>query len=157
MSGAVPQPLPYPLPRTWRPRLARLVGWTMVALLWVVTIGVYLLLPRRVQDAFTWPQRITGLVFLLLAAAVMHVVTRGKVVADRDGLTVVNMVRTRRLEWAEVLGVRLAPGDPWVMLDLSDGTTLPATGIQASDGARARRQAAELRALAAALGEPPPR
>ena len=33
----------------------------------------------------------------------------------------------------------LPPGAPWATLDLSDGTTVSAMGIQGSDGARARR------------------
>ena len=37
------------------------------------------------------------------------------------------------------------------MLDLSDGTTAQALGIQASDGARARRQVLELRRMVEAL------
>jgi hypothetical protein len=52
------------------------------------------------------------------------------VTADASGVTVVNLTTRRRLEWAEVLGVNLRPGDPWVSLDLADGTTLPAMGIQ---------------------------
>ena len=43
----------------------------------------------------------------------------------------------------------LRPGSPWAMLDLSDGTTVPAMGIQGSDGGRALRQVRQLRALVA--------
>ncbi|MEU1162569.1 PH domain-containing protein [Streptomyces sp. NPDC005921] len=53
-----------------------------------------------------------------------------KVVADETGVTVVNIASRRRLEWAEILQVNLRPGDPWVFLNLSDGTSLPALGIQ---------------------------
>ena len=55
---------------------------------------------------------------------------RPKVVADETGVTVVNIASSRRLAWAEILQVNLRPGDPWVFLNLSDGTSLPALGIQ---------------------------
>ena len=67
--------------------------------------------------------------------------------ARADGLTVVNGYRARRLEWSEVVAVSMKPGNPWAVLDLSDGTTAQALGIQASDGARARRQVLELRRM----------
>ena len=41
----------------------------------------------------------------------------------------------------------LRPGSPWAVLDLNDGTTRSAMGIQGSDGSRAVRQARQLRAL----------
>jgi hypothetical protein len=69
------------------------------------------------------------------------------VVARESGLTVVNGFRTRRFAWNQVLAVTLRDGSPWAMLDLSDGTTVPAMGIQGSDGGRARRQVRQLRAL----------
>jgi hypothetical protein len=43
--------------------------------------------------------------------------------------------------------VTLRPGNPWALLDLNDGTTRSAMGIQGSDGNRARRQVRQLRAL----------
>lgn len=64
-------------------------------------------------------------------------------------MTVVNLTRTRRLSWAEILRVNLRAGDPWVFLDLSDGTSMPALGIQPGIGkAQAIRDAGTLRALA---------
>jgi hypothetical protein len=62
-------------------------------------------------------------------------------------LVVVNGYRRREYEWAEVLAVHLPPGAPWATLDLADGTSQPAMGIQGSDGARAHRAVAELRLL----------
>ncbi|GAA3241969.1 hypothetical protein GCM10020256_65470 [Streptomyces thermocoprophilus] len=56
--------------------------------------------------------------------------SRPKVVAEESGVTVVNFASTRRLEWAEIIKVNLRVGDPWVFLNLSDGTSLPALGIQ---------------------------
>jgi hypothetical protein len=94
--------------------------------------------------------------FILMAAlflGVLVLLSRPKVVADDAGVTVVNLTARRRLAWAEILRVNLRPGDPWVFLDLSDGTSLPALGIQPGIGrAQAIRDAKALRALAETRG-----
>ena len=59
----------------------------------------------------------------------------------------VNGYRRHDYEWAEVLAVHLPPGAPWAVLDLADGTSQSAMGIQGSDGARAQRAVRELRLL----------
>ncbi len=82
-----------------------------------------------------------------LLAGVLFLLARPKVVADETGVTVVNIVHRRRLEWAEILQVNLRSGDPWVFLDLSDGTSLPALGIQ--PGIARQRAVADARALRA--------
>lgn len=87
----------------------------------------------------------TALVFL----GVLALLNRPKIVADDSGVTVVNLTRTRRLSWAEIVRVNLRVGDPWVFLDLSDGTSMPALGIQPGIAKeQAIRDARALRALA---------
>jgi hypothetical protein len=99
---------------------------------------------------FTTFQRAT-LVFLgLLAFSCLYALIRSRVVAERDRLVVVNGYRRHEYAWAEVVAVHLPPGAPWVTLDLADGTTAAAMGIQGSDGDRARRAVRELRRLVAA-------
>ena len=71
----------------------------------------------------------------------LALLSRPKVVADEAGVTVVNLTAQRRLEWAEILRVNLRPGDPWVFLDLSDGTSLPVLGIQPGIAKAARHRA----------------
>ena len=96
---------------------------------------------------FTPFQRGT-LVFLgLLFFAAGYAMARSRVVADEGGLVVVNGYRRHEYEWAEVLAVHLPPGAPWAVLDLADGTSQSAMGIQGSDGSRAQRAVRELRAL----------
>nr|WP_269205220.1 PH domain-containing protein [Motilibacter aurantiacus] len=80
----------------------------------------------------------------------MHRLADVRVVADQQGLLVANILRGRRLEWAEVLGVTLRPADPWLVLDVSDGSTVAAMGVQGSDGAYAVEQARQLAHLVAA-------
>ncbi len=68
-------------------------------------------------------------------------------------LVVRNVIRTQRLEWPQIVGVRLMLDDPWVVLDLSDGTTLAVMAIQRSDGQRGMREASRLATLVRARGE----
>nr|WP_269204592.1 PH domain-containing protein [Motilibacter deserti] len=79
----------------------------------------------------------------------MHRLADVRVVADEHGLTVANILGRRSLDWAEVVGVTLRPADPWLVLDVADGTTVSAMGVQGSDGAYAVRQAAQLELLVA--------
>jgi hypothetical protein len=74
---------------------------------------------------------------------------RSRVVAERDRLVVVNGYRRHEYSWPEVLAVHLPPGAPWAVLDLADGTSAPAMGIQGSDGGRARLAVRQLRTLLA--------
>jgi hypothetical protein len=74
--------------------------------------------------------------------------------AHADRLVVVNGYRRREYAWAQVIAVHLPPGAPWVTLDLADGETAAAMGIQGSDGARAQQAARELKRLVARLSEP---
>jgi hypothetical protein len=95
----------------------------------------------------TTVDRLSLLVFWGLVMLVLAALAAPRVRADDDGLLVVNMVRRRRLDWAQIVGLRFGTGDPWVQLDLSDGTTLAVMGIQRSDGSRAQRAALELAAV----------
>ncbi len=83
----------------------------------------------------------------LLGFACLHALARSRVEARPEGLVVVNGYRRHDFEWAQVVAVRLGQGAPWVTLDLADGTTVSAMGIQGSDGARAKQAVRDLRAL----------
>jgi hypothetical protein len=127
-----------------------------VALL--VTLGaIWVAFPENVQEQFTPFQKLTVLVMVLGAFVIGHALSRCRVDADEGGLTVVNGYRTHRLEWNQVVAVTLRPGNPWALLDLSDGTTRSAMGIQGSDGRLAQRQVRQLRALVEAHSGSEPR
>ncbi|MFE5944791.1 PH domain-containing protein [Streptomyces sp. NPDC056480] len=136
------------LPVTFRPGRTRVVLITMSVAIFAVISVVAVMLERlgpgeRASFFFTAALLSGGLLLL----------SRPKVVADDEGVTVVNITRTRRLAWAEILKVNLRPGDPWVFLDLSDGTSLPALGIQPGIAKEsAIRDARALRALADSRG-----
>jgi hypothetical protein len=98
--------------------------------------------------------RLTFIFTGALVFGVLVMLSRPKIVADETGVTVVNITSRRHLDWAEILQVNLRPGDPWVFLNLSDGTSLPALGIQpgiakkrAIEDARALRALAEARSI----------
>jgi hypothetical protein len=113
----------------------------------VVCAMAWIAFDAETQARFTWLQRGTLAFFGLFAFTLWFALVRSRVVAEQSRLVVVNGYRRRDFEWAEVVAVHLPPGAPWVTLDLADGTTVAAMGIQGSDGDRARRAVRELRAL----------
>ncbi|ALV36967.1 PH domain-containing protein [Streptomyces sp. NPDC101209] len=134
------------LPVTFRPGRTRAVLLTAAVAIFVVITAVALLL-----EGLGPGERLSFILTGALMAGVLALLARVKVVADDTGVTVVNIATRRHLDWPEILHVNLRPGDPWVFLDLSDGTSLPALGIQpgiARD--RAIADARTLRALAEA-------
>ncbi|MEV7974448.1 PH domain-containing protein [Streptomyces sp. NPDC086519] len=130
------------LPVTFRPGHTRAILLTAGVAIFATISGVALLL-EQLGPGEKLSFVVTGaLIFWGLAQ-----LARVKVVADESGVTVVNIAGKRRLEWAEILQVNLRPGDPWVFLDLSDGTSLPALGIQ--PGVAKQRAIADAKALRA--------
>jgi hypothetical protein len=135
------------LPHTWRPLGVRLAGAFFGGLLLAVCAVAWFTFDAETRARFTVFQRGT-LVFLgMIAFAAGFALVRSRVVAEPDRLVVVNGYRKRTYEWAEVLAIHLPPGAPWAVLDLADGTSAPAMGIQGSDGGRARRAVTQLRSL----------
>lgn len=134
------------LPVTFRPGRTRAVLLTAGAAIFVVITTVAMLLEKLGPG-----ERLSFIVTAALLFGVLALLARVKVVADESGVTVVNIASRRRLDWAEILQVNLRPGDPWVFLNLSDGTSLPVLGIQPGIAKqRAIEDARTLRALAEA-------
>ncbi|MEU0087563.1 PH domain-containing protein [Streptomyces sp. NPDC006274] len=151
MSSPAPAAPPPALPVTFRPTRTRIVLLTVGAVMFTTVTAVTLML-----DRLSPPEKASFVFTALLFLGVLALLSRPKVVADDEGVTVVNLTRTRRLAWAEILRVNLRSGDPWVFLDLSDGTSLPVLGIQPGIAkARAIEDARALRALAETLGTRP--
>jgi hypothetical protein len=67
-----------------------------------------------------------------------------RAVPDATGLTVRNLMLTRRVTWDEVLEVRFPDGAPWVTLELDDTDELAVMAIQRADGRLARDEALRL-------------
>jgi Bacterial PH domain len=140
-------PAPMRLPHTWRPLGPRIAGAVAGAVLVVMAVVLWFTFDAETRDAITPFQRATVIVLGAVMLGALFALVRSRVVAQADRLTVVNGYRRRDFEWAEVIAVRLPPGAPWVTLDLADGNTVAAMGIQGSDGARAKVAVRELRAL----------
>lgn len=134
---------------TWRPRRTRVVAYALasVIMLGMIALAVAVPSPYLVGDRFGFVVVGAGI------AWVLHMFARCRVVADERGLTVVNVFRTHRFEWAEVLGVSMSAGEPWPTLDLADGNSVGAMGIQGAEHAFAERATAELIALLHTRGE----
>jgi hypothetical protein len=142
------------LPVTFRPIVTRVVLLGLAVAVLAALTSVALAMPHDGDTPWSTGERATVIGTAVLLAAGLTLLARPKVVADPDGLTVVNLTVSRRLAWPEVLAVNLSHGDAWVHLDLADGTSLPAMGIQPGLARqRALRDARRLRELAAALGE----
>ena len=135
------------LPVTWRPLGPRIAGPVAGGALVVVTALLWIGFDEETKAAVSWLQRLTVLGFGALGFACLYALARSRVQAREQGLLVVNGYRRHEYDWAEIVAVRLSPGAPWVTLDLADGTSAPAMGIQSSDGLRAKRAVRELRLL----------
>ena len=135
------------LPRTWRPLGIRLAVVFFGLTLLIVCTAAWFGFSEDIRDRWTFLQKFTVLAIGAAYAFVGWVLARSRVSASADSLVVVNGIKVREYEWAEVLAVHLPPGAPWATLDLSDGTSVSAMGIQGSDGRRAERSVRELAAL----------
>jgi hypothetical protein len=143
--------LPVGLPHTFRPFGVRMAVFVFGGLLVAVAAVVWFTFPPEIRDKFTIFQRGTIIVLGLGFLALGWGLARSRVEARREGLRIVNGYRSRSLDWNEVVRVSMRPGSPWATLDLADGTSASALGIQASDGDRAQRQVRELRGLVEVL------
>ncbi|MFG3074916.1 PH domain-containing protein [Streptomyces sp. NPDC048225] len=139
MPDTTPDDLPA-LPVTFRPGRTRAV-LTVLAAVTFVTVTALGMLLRGLGPG----ERLSFVLTALVLAGVLLLLARPRVVADESGVTVVNLTARRHLDWPEILRVNLRQGDPWVFLDLSDGTSLPALGIQ--PGIAKQRALADARAL----------
>ncbi|MGX8274690.1 PH domain-containing protein [Streptomyces sp. PBSH9] len=145
---SAPRPELPTLPVTFRPTLTRVVLLSVGLAMFLVITAVALMLERLNPE-----ERASFVFVAALFFGVLALLSRPRVAADDNGVTVVNLTRTRRLAWEEILRVNLRSGDPWVFLDLSDGTSLPALGIQPGLAKQqAIRDARALRSLAEARG-----
>ena len=131
----------------FRPRRARMVVYPCAAAVFVVLTGIAVLLPSGGDQGWGLGSRLAVVMLALAVVWFLHRLAAVRMVADSDGVEVVNVLTRRRLEWAEVVGVRLSRDDAWLMLDVSDGSSLAAMGVQRSEGELAQRQAREFARL----------
>ncbi|HXA59908.1 MAG TPA: PH domain-containing protein [Streptosporangiaceae bacterium] len=137
------------LPVVWRPHTTRVIGYALAATIVLGMIVLAVVMP----EGWGIADRVGLVVFGGVVSWVIHMLARCRVVADERGLTLVNAFRTTRYEWAEVVRINFARGEPWPTLDLASGDAIGAMGINGAEHARAAAQLAELRALLAVRGE----
>lgn len=135
------------LPHTWRPLGVRLASAFFGGLLLVVCVSGWIAVGPDVRGRVTPYQQVTLLLFGVAFAAVLWALIRCRVTASEEGLLLVNGFRRHSYEWPELLAVHMPRGAPFATLDLADGTSIQALGIQSSDGDRARIAVAQLRML----------
>jgi hypothetical protein len=104
-------------------------------------VGLAIVLPSGGPHPWGVGSRLGVVLIGVAVTVVLHRLASVRVEASDDGVLVANVLGRRRLEWAEIIGVRLLRDDAWMMLDLSDGQALAAMGVQKSEGERAQRQA----------------
>jgi hypothetical protein len=140
----------------FRARRGRVIGWLAAIGQAAVLLVAAAILPWSGPNTVGWYDRLG---FIVVAGAIgwgLHRLASVSAVPSEAGLVVRNVLLTRRLEWAEVLGIRFGSGDPWVLLDLSDGDTLAVMGIQRADGTRSAAEARRLATLIALHTQTPP-
>ncbi|WP_159796781.1 PH domain-containing protein [Puerhibacterium puerhi] len=137
--------------RTFRPRWGQVAAWAVG----VISVGgtVLVAFTSRGPLGQAAGNRLSFALFALCAALLLWRVGGVHARPSPQGLVVRNIVRTRRLEWAEILAVRFGVNDPWVRLDLADGDTIALIGIQRADGEHAMAEARRLVALVQEHGE----
>jgi hypothetical protein len=86
----------------------------------------------------------------LIAAGVILLFTRPRVVADIEHIEVRNVIGSHDVPWAVVRGIVFERGNPWVSLELEDDDTLAVMAVQAADKEHAVAAVRQLRALLAA-------
>jgi len=137
------------LPHTWRPLGVRLAFGFFGGLLVVVCVAAWYAVGPEVRARVNIYQQLTMLLLAAMTGVLAWGLMRCKVTATAAGLEIVNGYRRHAYEWAQVLAVHLPAGAPFLILDLADGTSRQALGIQSADGDRARIAVRQLRMLLA--------
>ena len=131
----------------FRPVRARVVVYVVALAVLVTLVALAIALPSGGPHPWGLESRLGVVAVGVLFVLVLHRLADVRVEATDAGVLVVNVIGKRRLEWAEIVGVRLLRDDAWMLLDLSDGQALAAMGVQKSEGERAQRQAREFARL----------
>lgn len=130
-----------------RPRAVMLTGIVLSGVLVLACVLGWVLLPPEIQALFTVAQLATLAFFVLVMIAIMIAVGLSTVRIDADGLEVRNGVSRHRIDWADVRGIRYSEHDAWAFVQLEgDPDTRPLLAVQRSDGERAVKAVATLRA-----------
>ncbi|MGM0385445.1 MAG: PH domain-containing protein [Actinomycetota bacterium] len=137
----------------FRPRVARLVAWGLLALV-VVAVAALMVASFTTLEEYGWVDRVLTLLFAGAGGVIIHRQATVVAIPSEAGLRVRNLFVTTDIEWAQIVRVNFMRGHPWVTLDLSDGDTVAVMAIQSADGERGLAEARRLASLVAER-EPP--
>lgn len=128
-----------------RPRRALLMASVLSVVLVLAAALGWVAMPTNVRDLFTGPQLLTLAFFIAVMIGFMMSVGLSYVRADETGITFRNGLRTHRLDWSAVTGLRFTENDPWAYaLTAGEVDQRPLLGLQRTDHERAE---ADFRAL----------
>lgn len=147
-QGATGPAQPAGRPDLYRPFVSRR-GRRMALVVGVLQLLVLTAVALTLPTLFGWADKIEMIGFGLLVAFVLWRFASVRAVPSTSGLVVRNLVRTTRLEWPQIVAVRLGGGAPWVSLDLDDLETLAVMAIQRADGEFGQAEASRLATLIA--------
>lgn len=130
-----------------RPRRGRAVaiGFGVAALVLFGLVAV--LVSRAGVQGWGLTDSLLMFGFGVLIALMMWRFASLRAVPSRAGLEVRNVLLTRRISWDDIERVRFSGGDPWVLLDLTDGDQLAVMAVQRADGPFGQAEASRLAAL----------
>ncbi|SDC18552.1 PH domain-containing protein [Sanguibacter gelidistatuariae] len=135
------------------PRFVRYMAWAAVVVL-VGGLSIVLYLAPGTGGAGYSAGNVVGLTLVVLAGCVFlwrQATVRATV--DTTGIKVRNLFWVRTYDWPHIVAVTYGSGDPWVMLELSDGHRTAMMAIQRSDGRYAAREVERLDSLVTLHGE----
>jgi len=132
-----------------RPRRGRVVPVAAAALVFVTFTLSAVVVPGQAAQKGDWAISDRILMFLMGVAIAWFLLRFAQIraVPTREGLTVRNLLITRKLEWAEIVHLQFGGGSPWAYLDTADFETVPLMAVQKADGEFGRAEAARLAAL----------
>lgn len=139
------------LPITLRPLRSRIAAWITAVIVTAAFIVFSTLLRGGTEGGGTFmvSDQLAMVGVGLFFSAGMLIFARPRVIADREHVTIRNLLGSHRLPWAVVHAVRFDDRSPWATLELADDDTMPIMALQIADKERALRGVRQLRALLA--------
>lgn len=117
-------------------RKARKVAYGAAGLVVIVFTAVAFTLHGRTESGrseFHIEDQIAMIVLGVLAAAGILMFTRPRIIADRQGVRVRNLLAWKYFPWDVIAAVRFDRGSPWVALDLENDDVISVMAVQAAD------------------------
>lgn len=132
---------------------ARKIARMSATLIFVVFAAVAFTLRGKTESGksfFHTEDQLAMTLLGLLAAAGVLMFTRPRLVANRDGVRVRNLLGWIEIPWEVVTAVRFDRGSPWVTLNLADDDLITVMAVQAADKDYAITTVRTLRAMLSA-------